>query len=97
MVMGTISRGAFRSPCGKLVGVVHGNDIFLGGPTPCVDAVPKSLRKRYETREQMIEGRPTDASEIMMLNRRVQWTDAWIRISPDLRHVKDIAEELRLE
>ena len=69
--MGTISRCAFRSPCGKLVRVVHGDDILLGGPTLFVDAVRESLRQRYETREQMLEGRPTDASEIMMLNRRV--------------------------
>ena len=32
-----------------------------------------------------------------MLNRRVQWTEAGIRISPDPRHVKDIIEELGLE
>ena len=38
-----------------------------------------------------------DASEIIMLNRRVQWTEAGIRISPDPRHVKDIIEELGLE
>ena len=40
---------------------------------------------------------PKDASEIIMLNRRVQWTEACIRISPDPRHVKDIIEELGLE
>ena len=54
-------------------------------------------RKRYEIREQMLGAGPKDASEIIMLNRRVQWTEAGIRISPDPRHVKDIIEELGLE
>ena len=32
-----------------------------------------------------------------MLNRRVQWTEEGIRISPNPRHVKEIIEELGLE
>ena len=78
-------------------GIVHGDDILLSGPKSLVDAVRNSLRKRYEIREQMLGAGPKDASEIIMLNRRVQWTEAGIRISPDLRHVKDIIEELGLE
>ena len=45
----------------------------------------------------MLGAGPKDASEIIMLNRRVQWTEAGIRISPDPRHVKDIIEELGLK
>ena len=74
IVMGKMSRCSFKSPCGKLVGVVHGDDILLAGPRSLVDAVRKSLRKRCETREQVMGVRPTDASEVVMLNRRVQWT-----------------------
>ena len=29
----------FKSPCGNLVGVVHGDDILLSGPRSLVDAV----------------------------------------------------------
>ena len=76
---------------------MHGDDILLSGPRSLVDAVRNSLRKRYEIREQMLGAGPKDASEIIMLNRRVQWTEAGIRISPDPRHVKDIIEELGLE
>ena len=36
-------------------------------------------------------------SEIVTLNRRVQWTEEEIRISPDPRHVKEILGELGLE
>ena len=76
---------------------MHGDDILLSGPRSLVDAVRNSLRKRFEIREQMLGAGPKDASEIIMLNRRVQWTEAGIRISPDPRHVKDIIEELGLE
>ena len=63
-----------------------------------VDAARKSLRKRYETREPMMGAGPTDASdEIVMLNRRVQWTEEGIRVSPDPRHVKEFTDELGLE
>ena len=97
MVIGEMSKCSFKSPCGKLVGVVHGDDILLSGPRSLVDAVRNSLRKHYEIHEQMLGAGPKDASEIIMLNRRVQWTEAGIRISPDPRHVKDIIEELGLE
>ena len=74
MVIGEMSNCSFKSPCGKLMGVVHGDDILLSGPRSLVDAVRNSLRKRYEIREQMLGAGQKDASEIIMLNRRVQWT-----------------------
>ena len=87
MVMGKMSKCSFKSPCGKLVGVVHSDDILLAGPRSLVDASRKSLRKRHETREQMMGTGLTDACEIVMLNRRVDWTEEGIRISLDPRHV----------
>ena len=69
--MGKTSKCTFTSPCGKLEGGVHGDDILLAGPRSLVDAVRESVRKLQETREQM-GARPTDASDIVMLNRRVQ-------------------------
>ena len=39
----------------------------------------------------------TDASETVMLNRRVHWTGGGIRISPEPRHVKEIMDGLGLE
>ena len=72
MVIGEMLKCSFKSPCGKLVGVVHGDDILLSGPRSLVDAVRNSLRKRYEIREQMLGAGPKDASEFIMLNTRVQ-------------------------
>ena len=92
MVMGKMSTCSFKSLCGKLIGVVHGDDILLSGPRSLVDAVRKSLC--CKTREQMMGAGPTDVSEMVMPNRRVQWTEEGIRISPDPGHVKEIMEEL---
>ena len=47
MVMNKMLRCSFKSPCGKLVGVVHCDDILLRGPRSFVDAVRKSLRNRH--------------------------------------------------
>ena len=94
MVMGKMSRRSFKSPCEKLVVVVHGDDILLAGPRSLVGAARKSLRKCYETREQMMGAGPTDASEIVMLNIRVQWTEEGIRISPDPRLVKSLGNSV---
>ena len=44
-----------------------------------------------------MRAKQTDASEIVMLNRRVQWTEEGIPISSDPRHVKEIIEELDLD
>ena len=73
MVMGKMSKCSFKCPCGKLVGVVHGDDILLAGPRSLVDAARKSLRKRCETRELM--------RLKSSLKRRVQWTEEGIRKS----------------
>ena len=54
IVMGKMSKCSFKSLRGKLVGVVHGDDILLAGPRSLVAAARKSLRKRFETREQMM-------------------------------------------
>ena len=73
-----MSKCSFKSPCAELVGVVHGDDILLATPRSPVDAIRNSLRKRYETREQMMGVGSTDASDIVMLNRRVHCTEEGI-------------------
>ena len=46
IVMGKMSKCSLKSPCGKLVGVVHGDDTLLAGPRSLVDAARKSLREQ---------------------------------------------------
>ena len=38
----------------------------------------------------------TDAKDVVMLNRKVQWTREGLRLATEPRHVKDIVQELGL-
>ena len=71
--------------------------ILIGGPRNVTSAVQASLKKRHETREQLMEEkRPYDAKQVVILKRKVQWTRHEFWLAPDPRHVKDIVEELGL-
>ena len=89
--MGKMSKCSFKSLCGKLVGVGHGDDILLADLLMQYGSLYEIATRH---KKQMMGPRPTDASEIVLLNRWVQWTEEGIGISPDPRHVKEIIEEL---
>ena len=80
---GILSKCSFKSPCGKLVGVVHGDDILL------------SDQDHLLMRCGMLYGNAM--RYVNRCWERDQKMQAGIRISPDPRHVKDIIEELGLE
>ena len=94
--VGKMSKCAFTSECGTLAGTMHGDDVLMAGPRRVVSAVQGVLRDRYETREQLMSGRAGDPKELIILNRRVQWTDEGLRLAPDDRHLKDLVDELGL-
>ena len=62
-----------------------------------VEKVRKFLRKRYETREQMISGWEGEPKELAILNRKVQWVKEGIRLAPDQRHTAEVIGELGLD
>ena len=43
-----------------------------------------------------MSGRSGEPRELVILNRRVQWTDDGLRMAPDDRHLKDLIDELGL-
>ena len=96
MKIGAMSKCVFRSECGKLVGTMHGDDVLMAGPRSVIEKPRSSLRKRYETREQMISGRIGEPKELVILNRKVQWAKEGIRLAPDQRHAVEVIEELGL-
>ena len=63
IVMGKMSKCSSMSPRGKLVEVVHGDDMLLAGPRLFVDAVRKSLRKRHDTRDQLMRVKSSCCTE----------------------------------
>ena len=96
MKIGVMSKCAFRSECGRVVGTMHGDDVLMAGPRSVIEKVRKCLRKRYETREQMISGRDGEPKELVILNRKIQWRKEGIRLAPDQRHAAEVIEELGL-
>ena len=84
MTIGAMSKCAFESPCEKLVSDMHRNDILLGGREKLIRAWQASPRERFETQEQLMGERqfdaklmgerPFDAKQVVMLNRKDQWT-----------------------
>ena len=73
---------------------MHGDDVLMSGPRSIVEKIRKSLKKRYETREQMISGREGEPKELAILNRKVRWIKERIRLAPDQRHMAEVIGEL---
>ena len=59
-----ISRCCFHNELCSVAGTVHGDDIFVAG-----------LKKRWETRDQMIGPKPGDQKERHILNRTLRWCE----------------------
>ena len=50
-------------------GTVHGDDIFVAGPRQDISKMGATLKKRWETRDQMIGPKLDDEKELHILNR----------------------------
>ena len=47
LVVGALSGCSFRSRCGRVAGVVHGDDIFMAGPRGMVAKIGEQLKQRW--------------------------------------------------
>ena len=73
LTAGTVSRYCFlNKPC-SVAGSVHGDDIFVAGPRQDIAKMGATLKKRWETRDQMIGSKPDDQKELRILNRTLRW------------------------
>ena len=55
-----------------------------------------ALKKRWETRDQMIGPKPDDQKELRILNRTLQWCKDGLVFAAILRHGKEVVDELGL-
>ena len=53
---------------------MHGDDIFVAGLRQEMVNVGATLKKRWETRDQMIASKPGDQKELRILNRALRWS-----------------------
>ena len=72
---------------------VHGDDIFVAGPRQDVGA---KLKKRWETRDQMIGSKPVDQKELRILNRTLRWCKDGLVFAANMRHGREVLDELGL-
>ena len=55
-----------------------------------------TLKKRWETRDQMIGPKPGDQKEVRILNRTLRWCKDGSVFAANLRHVSEVVDELGL-
>ena len=60
LTVGTVSRCCFHNELRSVAGTVHGDDIFVAGPRQDISKIGATLKKSWETRDQMIGSKPCD-------------------------------------
>ena len=72
---------------------VHGDDIFVAGLRQDVGA---KLKKKCETRDQMIGSKPVDQKGLRILNRTLRWCKDGLVFAANMRHGREVLDELGL-
>ena len=99
--LGIVSRCDFRDHSGSVAGAVHGDDIFVAGPREVMLKLGRCSRS--DGRLEMGDSRSVffwlgsgNQKELHILNRTLRWCrDGWV-FAADVRHVKDVIQELAL-
>ena len=65
---------------------MHGDDIFVAGPRQETAKMGATLKKRWETRDQMIGPKPDDQKDFRILNRTLRWCKDGLVFAANLRH-----------
>ena len=55
-----------------------------------------TLKKRWETRDQMIGPKPDDQKDLRILNRTLRWCKDGLVFAVNLRHGREVVDELGL-
>ena len=55
-----------------------------------------TLKKRWETRDQMIGPNPVEQKELRILNRTLRWCKDGLVFAANLRHGREVIDELGL-
>ena len=96
LTVGTVSRCCFHNELCSVAGTVHGDDIFVAGPRQDLAKMGATLKKRWETRDQMIGPKPDDQKELRILNRTLRWCKDGLVFAANLRHGREVVDEMGL-
>ena len=76
--------------------MVHGDDIFVAGPRQDIAKMGATLKKRWETRDQMTGPKPDDEKELRILNRALRWCREGLVFAANLRDGREVVDEMGL-
>ena len=75
---------------------MHGDDLFVAGPRQEVAKTGAMLKKRWETRDQMIGAGPHDQKELHIFNQTLRWCKDGLIFAANPRHAREVIDELGL-
>ena len=78
------------------VGHSEGDDIFVAGPRQDTAKIEATLKKIWETRDQMIGAKHHDQKELHILNRTLLRCKDGLLFAAKLRHGREVVDELGL-
>ena len=97
LTVGTVSRCCFHNELCSVAVTVHSDDIFVAGPRQVKkNKMGTTLKKIWETRDQVIGPKPGDQKELRILNRTLRWCKDGLVFAANLRHGRVVVEELGL-
>ena len=96
LTVGIVSRCCFHNELCSVAGTVHGDDIFVAGLRQDFANMGATLKKRWDTRDQMIGPKPDDQKELRILNRTLRWCKDGLVFAANLRHGREVVDELGL-
>ena len=96
LTVGIVSRCCFHNELCSVAGTVHGDDIFVAGLRQDVAKMGATLKKRWETRDQMIGPKPDDQKELRIVNRTLRWCKGGLVFAANLRHGREVVDEVEL-
>ena len=79
---------------GSVAGAVHGDDTLVAGDREEVTQMGEMLKKRWETRDQLIGARSGNLKELHILTLR--WCKDGLVFAADPRHAREVVNELGL-
>ena len=96
LTVGMVSRCCFHNELCSVAGTVHGDDIFVAGPRQDIANMGATLKKRWETRDQMIGSKLDDQKELHILYRTLRWCKDGLVFAGNLRDGREVVDELGL-
>ena len=92
--VGTAPSCCFHHELCRVARTVRGDDIFVAGPRQDMAKMGATLKKRWETRDQ-IGPKPDDQKELGILNRTLRRCKDGL-VFANLRHGREVIDELGL-